>query len=89
MSSTATAKVAPQEGGLTEHQKEVQEHAHHGWAVAKTAVKVGTFEKMMKHKKKIAAAVTCKITIIVVVVLVIVESKLLSAGLAAAFTSVT
>jgi hypothetical protein len=39
--------------------------------VAKTAVKLGTFQKMMKHKKKVAAALTLKITIIVVVLIIV------------------
>ena len=61
------AKVVPTSG----KDDTVQAHARKGWAVAKTAVKVGTFEKMRQHKKKIAAAVALKITILVVELVIV------------------
>lgn len=42
--------------------------AHKHWGAVKAEVKLGAMAKAAKHKKKIAALVTLKITIIVIIV---------------------
>ena len=59
----------PMQGGTS---KPASKRAKKNWGKVKAAVKVGTYHKMAKHKKKIAAAVTLKIIIIVVINIVLV-----------------